>query len=281
MSRPVRTLPHGSPAVKVLCLIGTGRDLRQYGCCVLAYPEYLAHIDADAHLLGAAAALGLDADVPCCPGWKVSELLRHITRVHASLVDIVSQGLVDRWPPRVEEPDGVEPLEWYRSVASELSRVLAEADPKAAAMTFVRERTVGFWIRRMAHETLVHRVDAEQAHGYESAVDAELALDGVSELLEVLLPNFPDRGEFLPDGSLVEVTTAGRSWLLQPGEHVASSSGQAVRVGAVAGEGDPGATISGEPDRVMLWLWGRAPLDQVTVDGDTRFAGLLRQICSI
>jgi uncharacterized protein (TIGR03083 family) len=250
---------------------------------VLAHHEYLAHIDADAHLLGAAAALGLDADVPCCPGWKVADLLRHITRVHASRVDIIGQGLIDRWPPRRQKPGGVEPLEWYRSVASELSRVLAGADPEAPAMTHVRERTVGFWIRRMAHETLVHRVDAEQAHGYESAVDPELAVDGVAELLEVLVPNFPDDGEFVPDGTLVEVATAGRSWLIQPGQHVASSRQEVVErsAGVLRAQGEPGATISGEPDRIMLWLWGRVPLPQASVDGDIRLAERLRKICSI
>ena len=61
---------------------------------------HLAHLDADAHLLGAAAALGLEPEVPCCPGWTVADLLRHVTRVHASRVDIVSRGLVDGWPPR-------------------------------------------------------------------------------------------------------------------------------------------------------------------------------------
>jgi uncharacterized protein (TIGR03083 family) len=148
-------------------------------------------------------------------------------------------------------------------------------------MTHVRERTVGFWIRRMAHETLVHRVDAEQAHGYESSVDPELAVDGVAELLEVLVPNFPDDGEFVPDGTLIEVATAGRSWLMQPGRHVASNRDQALQAGVVVAGGEPGATISGQPDRVMLWLWGRAPLGHVTVDGDTRLAGRLREICSI
>lgn len=250
---------------------------------MLSYPEYLAHIDADAHLLGAAAALGLDADVPCCPGWTVAELLRHITRVHASRVDLISRGLVDRWPPRREPPDGVAPLEWYRSVASELSHVLAAADPVAPAITHVRERTVGFWMRRMAHETLVHRIDAEQAHGYESAVDPELAVDGVGELLEVLVPNFPDTGEFVPDGSIVEVVTGGRSWLIQPGDHVVAMDNEIVGRphGVVIVDGQPGVEISGESDRVMLWLWGRAPLDQVTVKGEIHLAARLREVCSI
>lgn len=250
---------------------------------MLSYSDYLAHIDADAHLLGAAAALGLKADVPCCPGWEVADLLRHITRVHASRVDIISQGLIDSWPPRRELPDGVEPLEWYRSVATEMSQVLAAADPAAPAMTHVRERTVGFWIRRMAHETLIHRVDAEQAHGYESAVDPELAVDGIAELLEVLVPNFSDDDEFVPDDASVQVSVADRSWLVQPGERMTAkrSEEEARPRAVVVVDGEPGATISGEPDRLMLWLWGRAPLDQMDVNGDVRLAHRLREVCSI
>lgn len=249
---------------------------------MLGYSTYLAHIDADAHLLGAAAARGLDADVPGCPGWTVADLLRHVTRVHASRVDIVSQRLVDRWPPRREQPQGVEPLEWYRSVAADLISVLAAADPEAPAITHVRERTIGFWIRRMAHETLVHRVDAEQAHGYESAIDPELAVDGVSEILEVLVPNFPDAGTFVADGTLVEVASAGSSWLVQPGVHQATAGEEVGRrmAGIVVADGKPDATVTGEPDRVMLWLWGRAPLEQVAVDGDVAAALRLREVCS-
>jgi uncharacterized protein (TIGR03083 family) len=168
-------------------------------------------------------------------------------------------------------------------VASELSQVLAAADPAAPATTHVRERTVGFWMRRMAHETLVHRVDAEQAHGYESAVDPELAVDGVAELLEVIVPNFPVEGEFVPDDTLVEVAIGDRSWLVQPGTHVLAKGGRVVRRprGVVVADAEPSATISGQPDRLMLWLWGRASLDQVTVHGDRNSVVRLREICSI
>jgi uncharacterized protein (TIGR03083 family) len=250
---------------------------------MLDYGEYLAHLDADAHLLGAAAALGLEPEVPSCPGWTVADLLRHVTRVHASRVDIVSRGLVDGWPPRREPPAGIEPTAWYRSVASELSRVLAAADPTAPAITFVEERTVGFWMRRMAHETLVHRVDAEQAHGYESFVDPALAIDGVAELLEVLVPNFSGGGEFQPGDEEVTVATGDRRWMMQLGEYVTRQAGETtVRARAiVVDHGSPQATLSGDPDRVMLWLWGRAPLEDITIEGDREMAQRLRAACSI
>ena len=130
---------------------------------MLSYPDYLAHIDADAHLLAAAAAKGRGSAVPGCPGWSVADLLDHVSRVHARSTDIVDRGLVDRWPPPRLRPDGADGLEWFRTGAHRMATVLAEADPAAPAVSFSKYGTVGFWIRRMAHETLVHRVDAEEA----------------------------------------------------------------------------------------------------------------------
>ena len=42
---------------------------------------------------------------------------------------------------------------------------------------------MGFWFRRMAHETVIHRVDAELAAGLPTAhVPDDLAIDGIDEV---------------------------------------------------------------------------------------------------
>jgi hypothetical protein len=65
---------------------------------------------------------------------------------------------------------------------------LGDTDPAAPVWTFHGpDQTAGFWRRRMAQETVVHRVDAESAHGRPGAVPAALAADGVDEALEVFL----------------------------------------------------------------------------------------------
>jgi uncharacterized protein (TIGR03083 family) len=251
---------------------------------MLPYPEYLAHLDADAHLLAAAAAKGLMPPVPGCPGWTVADLVDHVTRVHASRTDIVEQGLVDRWPSPRPRPEAMDPIAWYREGANRLSEALAAADPAAPAKTFSREQTVGFWIRRMAHETLVHRIDAEQAHGYESQVDPELATDGIAEVIEVFLTRFPgDWGEFSSGGTVVRVGTGDQSWTLQLGRFVGTRRGEIVDLprAAVEHDADSVVTVSGDPGRVLLWMWGRAPLEDVTVTGDVAAAHQLREVCSI
>lgn len=250
---------------------------------MLSYSDYLAHLDSDSHLLAAAAALGLEADVPGCPGWNVRDLILHTAGVHIQKADIVEQGLVDEWAPRSTLPDGGDPLDWYRSGADRLYRVLAAADPAAPAKTWADEQTVGFWIRRMAQETVVHRIDAEQAHGYESAIDPDLAIDGVAELFDVFITGYPDWSEYTPDDAVVRVEVADHAWTARFGRFVGSKGDKSYDLPTVVleAEAEPGAIISGAPDRVLLWMWGRAPLAGVAVEGHMDLALRLREVSSI
>lgn len=250
---------------------------------MLSYDDYLAHIDADSHLLAAAAAQGMDAAVPGAPDWKVRDLVIHTAEVHIQKTEIVDQGLVDKWPAMISLPDGADALDWYRAGADRMYRVLSAADPAAPAKTWSEEQTVGFWIRRMAQETVVHRVDAEQAHGYESPVDLDLATDGVAELFDVFITGYPEWSEFTPDDDVVRVEAGGRSWTVRFGRMVGTKRDRDYDLPTTVLEEDaePDAIISGEPDRVLLWLWGRAPLDDVTVTGDVTMAHRLREVCSI
>ena len=250
---------------------------------MLSYPEYLAHFDADSHLLAAAAVRGLDADVPCCQGWTVLDLLDHVSRVYSSRIDIVEQGWTDGWPPRRPRPAEVDPLEWFRAEAGRLVAVLAAADPAAPARTFAEEQSVGFWIRRMAHETVIHRIDAEQAHGYESAVDPVLALDGVAELFDVFITRRPDSNKLTVGETAIQVVTGELSWTARFGRLMDGTGDAAEEVPIVVldSAATPDASFSGDPVRMLLWMWGRAPLADITVDGPVELAHRFREVCSI
>ena len=260
----------------------TERDLRLYGLAVLPYDTYLAHLDADAHLLGAAAALGLDADVPCCPGWTVRDLVVHMGEVISQKADLVADGWADAWPPRSKLPEGVDPLEWYRQETTRLYEALAAADPATPAVTFGRDRTMAFWFRRMALETLVHRVDAEQAHDYESAIDPELAADGVAELFDVYVTGYPSWASFYPGDDVVRIEVAGRAWTVRVGRFVGSKGERDYDLPTTVPEpeADPDVMVTGEPDRVLLWMWGRASIADVTVTGEVAVAERFRAACA-
>lgn len=221
--------------------------------------------------------------MPGCPDWSVRDLVVHTAEVHSQKADIVERGLVHEWPERPGMPDGADPLVWYRSEADRLYRVLSAAEPTSPAKTWAEEQTVGFWIRRMAQETVVHRVDAEQAHGYESAVDPELATDGVAELFDVFITGYPDWGTYVASDSVVRVETGSRSWTVRLGRFTGVKKGRDydLPTAMLEPEAEPGAVISGEPDRVLLWMWGRAPLADVTVSGDEQIVHEFREVCSI
>jgi uncharacterized protein (TIGR03083 family) len=233
----------------------------------------LENFRADAARLMAAAEGSLDAPVPSCPGWAVRDLAEHVAMVYLHKVEAIrTQKLPDPWPPAFGEGDPLELL------AGAYTAVLAEFeahDPADPAWTWTDDRTVGFWVRRMAQETAVHRVDAELAIGERTPIDPELAVDGVDELLSVILPavqqNWPDAiTSVLADaaGEVVEVRAGGREWRLR--------LGQAGAEFGVPGPAD--ATVDGDPESVLLWLWGRSPDSSVTMTGSPSVLRLARKV---
>ena len=272
-------------AVKVICCFVTPVGLRSAGYrgWMLPMDQYLSHLDADAHLLAAAAARGLEATVPGCPDWSVADLVVHVAAVHSRTSDIVEQNLIASWPAQAQLPEGGDPLQWYRAAANRLSRILAGADPARPAKAFVDEQTVGFWIRRMAHETAVHRIDAEQAHGYESTFDPELAVDGIAEVFDAFVTRIAGWGEYIPSGDVIRIQSGWQVWTVDLGHFVGSRGDRDYRIPKAKSipDAEPTAVLSGEPDRVLLWMWGRAPLHDVTVSGQIELAHQLRKVCSI
>ena len=66
--------------------------------------------------------------------------------------------------------------------------------------------TVGWVLRRQAHEALVHRVDAEQTAGLPvTDPGVVLAADGVDEMLGVMVSGLPEWASFTPDGQRVRL----------------------------------------------------------------------------
>jgi hypothetical protein len=120
----------------------------------------------------------------------------------------------------------------------------------------------------MAQETAVHRVDVELAVGKPTPVDAELAVDGVDEILLLMLAgDWSEDPEDAATGQHVAISTGGRTWLVTLEE---KSIG-------VTEDGDAGdATVGGDPADVLLWLWGRLADEDVTRSGDEDALRLLR-----
>ena len=120
---------------------------------------------------------------------------------------------------------------------------------------------VAFVARRMAHETAVHRYDAERAAGREPARStAELASDGIDEFLFHFLPwavAGRRRRSTGPSTSTAPTSTASGS------STVADGGTSSTREHA---KGD--AAVRGPAHDLLIVLWRRQPLDAVEVIGD-------------
>jgi uncharacterized protein (TIGR03083 family) len=158
--------------------------------------EHIDALDRDGALLADAAdAAGLAAPVPFCPGWQVRDLVRHLAYVH----DWSARHVRERSPRMLAEmpeadvltggPADAELIAAYRAGHAALVGTLRDADPGISCATFMPAPSpLAFWARRQAHETAVHRFDAQAARpggppGPAGAFGAAFADDGIDELV--------------------------------------------------------------------------------------------------
>ena len=216
------------------------------------------------------AAPGLHAPVPWVPAWTVRDLVGHLGAVHRWATAIVRAGSTDR-PAAPPQPPDDGLLDWYGAGLTDLLHALRDTPPDAPAwhMSPAAERTAASWVRRQAHELVVHRMDLEVAAGLPvTGVDPELAEDGADEVLSVVVPRWahtePLRSATAGVG--VHSTDTGRVWTVR-----------VTRGDVVVHDGDAGtvdARLEAPAGDLLLRLWGR-PAD-VTVTGDPAAESLLR-----
>ncbi|WNV83224.1 maleylpyruvate isomerase family mycothiol-dependent enzyme [Umezawaea sp. Da 62-37] len=229
-------------------------------------PHALADVlRADAEAFAAAAGpVPLDRPVPRCDGMTVEGLVRHLGGIHRLVARWATDG---RRPATWDDgPEAAELLDWYRIGAAALLVVLdPERAGEPAATWSAWDGTLGFWLRRMAHETAVHRVDAQAASGPAAPLDARLAADGVDEVLRLWLGTHqPPRVH--ADGRAIALRVPGREWTV------------ALHPGVVdfCDGADPDAVVTGSSSAVDLWLWGRAGEEDLSIEGDPAVARALR-----
>ncbi|MEE9415803.1 MAG: maleylpyruvate isomerase family mycothiol-dependent enzyme [Acidimicrobiales bacterium] len=213
---------------------------------------YLSAIELDGNRMAEAAEGNLGTPVRHCPDWDMAGLLTHMAAVYRFIAAVLAAGPADG-PPKVEaevSPDGDAIVGYFQdkhSAVLDLLRALEQSDP---VWTWSPRTDAGFFHRRMAHETAIHRWDAEDAIGVPGALDSDLASDGVDEVIGVGM-QFSMRGPLSswPAGSLHLHRTDG------DGEWMLVSDGTSLHVTKEHGKGD--AAVRGPAEGLFLYLWGR------------------------
>jgi uncharacterized protein (TIGR03083 family) len=242
--------------------------------------QFVASLAADFARLRSVLPGDPAATVPSCPDWTVADLTQHLGIVYLHKAVAMRDGAEpEPWPP--PELTVVEPLALLDRGYGELMAEFTVRDAAGPAGTwYPPDQTVGFWIRRMAQETVIHRIDAELGVGVPVApVPDNLAVDGIDELLKVFVSfavaEWGDYFTAILDGSpgcSYSVRTDGAAWRVRtgPGEFtVADGADDRADV-----------TVSGPPADLLRWVWNRespGEPSKVTVEGPAEAVTELRR----
>ncbi|NEY31873.1 maleylpyruvate isomerase family mycothiol-dependent enzyme [Streptomyces sp. PRKS01-65] len=238
---------------------------------------YVEVLDREGRLLAEAAeTAGVDAEVPTCPGWRVRDLLRHTGAVHRWATGFVAERHTAARPlGDPPELDGPGLLAWYREGHRRLVDSLAAAPPGLECWHFLPAPSpLAFWARRQAHETTVHRFDAESARGgTPGGITPGFAADGIDELLRGFHARHKSRVRSdKPRVLRVRATDVdGAVWTVRLTEEPPATERN--------GTADADCEIAGPAARLYLSLWNRQPYPDVT--GDASVATLWRETSAI
>lgn len=241
---------------------------------------YLNAIRNDSDLIVKAGESDLTAAVTCCPGWSLGDLIQHLGDVYGFVTDVVETRAIDeerdvapldqhRSEKREQRGDDFarspDLVPWFRSERGRLLEVLTGADPGERVWTWWKlEQRAGFWQRRMAHETAVHRWDAQSAAGAPAPIERTLAADGVDEALATHAPERRSECDLPSNGETYrfEATDAGVAWTVCLGTDgvMVDRDGQAGSVADVS--------VRGTASDLVLFLWQRIAAGVLDVRGD-------------
>ncbi len=214
----------------------------------LGEDRYEAEFVTETARLGAAASeLEPDVAVPTCPEWTVYDLVTHVGTGHRWAAEIV-EGQLREPAPYVIVPAPPEPhawTDWLTAGARRLAAAVREGGTDRPVWTWrPGEETAAFWLRKLLHDGLVHRFDAELTGGRLGQVAPDVAADGVSDLLASIATLSPPDS---PDPIFCDLVGTGETMQLR-----------ATDPGLAAGEWFVERTPAG-----VVWRRGNAPADVI------------------
>ncbi|MBU3689021.1 MAG: hypothetical protein B7C54_08715 [Acidimicrobiales bacterium mtb01] len=226
-------------------------------CSAMAL-DHLAAVEHMTEAIRSRVEVDPNLDVPDCPGWNARRLLAHMGSVHAMMSNLVGTRATSFGPPR---PDQKAPAEgslsdWFGVRLTEVLGVLRERPVSDPQWSWTADHTVGFYHRRLLFESAVHLADIQRARGEAPAIDREIAVAGIDEFFQLMLPASTKPK---PVGSLhLHCTDGDGEWLVRNVDDVIVTTHEHAK-------GD--AAWRGPASALFLYAWGRRS-DSVEVLGD-------------
>lgn len=231
----------------------------------LAVDRHRQLIATESARLAAISVDELHRPIDHLEGWTVQSLLGHTAWV--CRFSALCLGADPSDPPARsavgDPPPGAEVLDWYAEGLGQLTAALDAADPAAERPTWTGPQPAAWWFRRLAHEFAIHRWDGATALDDDvEPIDAQQALDGIDEVLEVFAPRRMQFETLAGDGETIHLHTTD----VDDGEWMLTLRQEAVEWESGHAKGDVAAR--GAASDLLLLLWGRIGPDQVEVFGD-------------
>jgi uncharacterized protein (TIGR03083 family) len=226
-------------------------------------------------LLLVAAAGDLSAPVPTCPGWELRDLVRHIGGIHRWARQVISTPVSRPLAGDLEViaggwPADADLVSWAKTGHDELVDTLEQTSPDVAVWSFMPAPSpLAFWARRQAHETAMHRADAEATViGHIDPYPVDFALDGLDEMLYGFASRPRSQLRSDPPKTFHLHTTDGA------GEWVATIGHEGTQV--VSGHAKADCAVSGPASDLFLLVWNRRDTSGLQVFGDASVLDLWR-----
>jgi uncharacterized protein (TIGR03083 family) len=224
------------------------------------YAEHHTRLVADAPRLRAILADGdLARDIAGCPGWDLAELGQHVGGAYRfAAAGVEGRGIDEPTGPR----ERAALLEWFDAGVAALLTVFEPSDWTRDCWTLAPPHRVGFWIRRMCHETALHLWDAETSQGSSARIESVLAADGVEEVVTMFFPRQVRLGRISALHDCVQIVLSDQVAVPAIVLHGDGSAQTDARV--------PDAVVRGPAADVLLMLWKRLPRlpETIEVEGD-------------
>ncbi|ACU72114.1 protein of unknown function DUF1503 [Catenulispora acidiphila DSM 44928] len=248
----------------------------------LEFPELLRLLGEQAATLRAtiASAPALDVKVPTCPEWTLLDLVRHMAEVQSFWAAVADAGPADTPPGSPSDfvdaaPDEREALlAWSAAATQRLRDSLRAAGPDAACWTWWdtsdSPQTAGVVARHQLLEMSVHTYDAQNAVGAPLPLPTDVALDSIPHFLSTCCANstpWPHE-----PAALEFQASEGRSWRLT----LSADGAHHTRVPASATMTAGTTAVRGTASELVMVLYSRLQITDLTVDGDPHLFELLR-----